>query len=285
MASLRETMAEHGFESNDDYEFQVRCLLNGPAEGIRTLSVEGDGERRKTAFATALGHALGRDHVLYHDFSDRSRPLPEVILPDAEDEYGRKAPPIDPLDDVVSHACALSEAETVVLILDQLQMADFREHIRIHRLVRDRCWQIRDAVYDASRRNLLLILISEDPLYHSLQRASYRVWVSRVSERRVVYRPAEFGLASDAVPLFAALGELFQTLGTAPTRSEFEKLLHDLTHQVQTEIDLRHALFGRCEGMALERLTDEDADSAFVRVIEALRAYLGTEQIEVGGGV
>jgi hypothetical protein len=283
MASLRETMARNGFESNDDYEFQVRCLLNGPADGIRTLSIEGDGGRRKTAFATALAHALERPHVLYHDFADRSRVLPEVILPEAEDEYGRKEPPIEPLDDIVSHACALSEAEGVVLILDQLQVADFREHIRIHRLVRDRRWQVRDAAHDASRKHLLLFLISEEPLYHSLQRASFRVWVSRVSERRLDYRPADFGLGSDATPLFARLGELFETLGAAPTRSELEKLLHDLTRHVQTETDLRHALFGRCEGLDRARLFGAGTDAPLAGVIEALCAYIGTEQIEIGG--
>ncbi|WP_295879191.1 hypothetical protein [uncultured Thiohalocapsa sp.] len=283
MASLRETMARNGFESNDDYEFQVRCLLQGPADGIRTLSIEGDGERRKTAFATALAHALERPHVLYHDFADRTRALPEVILPEAQDEYGRKEPPIEPLDDIVSHACALSEAEGVVLILDQLQAADFREHIRIHRLVRDRRWQVRDAGYDANPRHLLLFLISEEPLYHALQRASFRVWVSRVSERRLIFRPAEFGLASDAVPLFAALGELFRALAAAPTRSEMQKLLHDLIHQVQTEADLCHAVFGRCEGIDRQRLFAADTAPALTAVIDALRAYIGTEQIEIGG--
>jgi hypothetical protein len=283
MASLRETMARNGFESNDDYEFQVRCLLNGPADGIRTLSIEGDGGRRKTAFATALAHALERPHVLYHDFADRSRALPEVILPEAQDEYGRKGAPIEPLDDIVSHACALSEAEGVVLILGQLQVADFREHIRIHRLVRDRRWQVRDAAYDASRKHLLLFLISEEPLYHSLQRASFRIWVSRTSERRLLYRPAEFGLGSDAMPLFARLGELFEAVGAAPTRGELEKLLHDLTRQVQTEADLRHALFGRCEGVDRARLFGAGTEATLTGVIEALRVYIGTEQIEIGG--
>ena len=283
MASLRETMARNGFESNDDYEIQVRCLLHGPADGIRALSIEGDGERRKTAFATALAHSLERPHVLYHDFADRSRALPDVILPEGQDEYGRKEPPIEPLDDIVSHACALSEAEGVVLILDQLQVADFREHIRIHRLIRDRRWQVRDASYDANKKHLLLFLISEEPLYHSLQRASFRVWVSRVSERRITYRPAEFGLASDAVPLFAALGDLFVALDAAPTRSELGKLLDDLTHHVQTETDLRHALFGRCEGVDRGRLFGADAEAPLTRVIDALRAYIGTEQIEIGG--
>lgn len=283
MVSLRENMARHGFESNDDYDFQVRCLLHGPADGIRTLSIEGDGERRKTAFATALAHALERPHVLYHDFADRSRALPDVILPDAEDEYGRKEPPIEPLDDIVSHACALSEAEGVVLILDQLQVADFREHIRIHRLIRDRRWLVRDASYDANPKHLLLFLISEEPLYHALQRASFRVWVSRVSERRVRFRPTDFGMGADALPLFGALTDLFQALDAAPTRGELDRLLDDLTRHVQTESDLRHALFGRCEGMDQQRLHRPDVAPALTRVIDALRAYIGTEQIEIGG--
>jgi hypothetical protein len=283
MASLRETMAEHGFESNDDYEFQVRCLLDGSTETIRTLSIEGDGERRKTAFATALGHALEAAHVLYHDFSDDAPPMPAILLPPTQDEYGREEPPIEPLDDVVSTACAFSEAERTVLILDQLQCADFRDHIRIHRLIRDRRWLVRDAPYHASVRNLLLFLISEDALYHALKRLSFRVWVGRVSERRVVFRPAEFGFGSDAVLLFGALTDLFDALGMTPTRTELARLLDDLTHHVQTESHLRHALFGRCEGIDRERLMRADLDAPLARVIDELRRFVGIEAIELGG--
>lgn len=283
MSSLRERMADNGFESNDDYEFQARCLLQAKPDTIRTLNIDGDSERRKTAFANALAHSLDFAHVLYHDFSDRTPPQPEVILPEAEDEYGRKEPAIEPLDDIASQACAFSEAEPTVLILDQLQMADFREHIRIYRLIRDRQWLVRDAPYYANARNLVLFLISEAPLYHSLQRASLRVWVSRVSERRVDFAPAEFGLDADAVPLFDALTELFRALDAAPTRGEFERLLRDITDHVQTETHLRHALFGRCEGIARERLNDDATAQRLSTVVDRLRDYLGAEQIVIGG--
>ncbi|UHD14334.1 hypothetical protein [Thiocapsa bogorovii] len=233
MSTLRASMAEHGFESNDDYDFQVRCLLKGAPNRIRTLSIQGDGERRKTAFATALAHALDTPHILYHDFSDEEPPRPEVILPPGTDEYGRKASPVDPLDDIVSQACALSEAESTVLILDQLQAADFREHIRVHRLIRDRRWLVRDAPYYANPRNLLLFLISEAPLYHSLQRESFRVWVGRVSERRVTLSPEELGLGVDAAPLLDALNDLFCAVDASPTRSEVARLLEDLISETQ----------------------------------------------------
>lgn len=280
MTTLRESMAEHGFESNDDYDFQVRCLLKGMPKRIRALNIQGDGERRKTAFATALAHALDTPHILYHDFSDNEPPTPEVILPPGVDEYGRQASPIEPLDDVVSQACALSEADSTVLILDQLQAADFREHIRVHRLIRDRHWLVRDAPYYANARNLLLFLISEAPLYHSLQRESFRVWVGRHSERRVALSPAELGLDPDAVPLLDALNDLFQAIDAAPTRSEVSRLLGDLTSRVQTEDHLRDALFGRCDGIERERLKAPDLVPVLGRVIERMRDYVGFDEVK-----
>jgi len=276
-------MASNGFESNDDYEFQSRCLLQAPIDKIRTLSIEGDSERRKTAFATALAHSLDFAHVLYHDFSDQSPPQPEVVLPETKDEYGRKEPAIEPLDDIASQACAFSEADPTVLILDQLQMADFREHIRIHRLIRDRQWLVRDAPYYANPRNLVLFLISEETLYHSLQRASFRIWVGRVSERRIDFSPNEFALEADARPLFTALTELFRALDAAPTRGEFEHLLRDLIEQVQTAAHLRHALFGRCEGIDRKRLYGDAVTPQIDAVIDSLHDYLAAEQIVIGG--
>lgn len=281
MPSLRESMAENGFESNDSYEFQVHCLLDSPTDGLRTLAIEGDCERRKTAFANALAHSLPFKHVLYHDFSDEA-PAPEIILPPTQDELGREEPPIDPLDDIASHACALSEGESTILILDQLQIADFRDHIRIHRLIRDRRWLVRDAPYFANPKNLLLFLISEEPLYHALARASFRVWISRVSERYIVFRPADFDLGSDAFPLFAAIETLFRALGAAPTRGELKLILHDLQRHVRTADDLRRCLFGRCEGIERETLHNSEHDEVLGEVVRCLIDWLDTEQIVLG---
>ncbi len=269
MSSLREKLTEQGFESNDDYEFQLRCLLESPTRGIRTLNIEGDGERRKTAFANALAHALDFPHVLYHDFTDTHPPLPEVILPPSRDEMGREEPPIAPLDQIVSEACAQSEGEPTVLILDQLQAADFREHLRIHRLIRHGDWNVLDGRYFANPRHLLLFLISEEPLYHSLRKESFRIWIGRASERQVNYHPSEFGFAQDTQPLFDALADLFRTLGSAPTRSEFTHLLHDLQLPARTIEHLQLTLYGRIEGIDRQALADPSLAEQLTKTIEA----------------
>jgi len=283
MASLRDKMAEHGFESNDDYEFQLRCLLGSPANGIRTLSIEGDGERRKTAFAIALARALGIPHVLYHDFTDAPPPQPEVILPPSRDELGRTAAPIEPLDQIVIEACAQSEGDPTVLILDQLQAADFREHIRLQRLAGHAVWPTRDQGYQANPRHLLLFLIAEEPLYHALQKESFRVWIGRLSERQGFYDPAEFGLGPEALTLFEALGELFRRLDCAPTRSEFSRVLHDLQHHTRTAEQLQLTLYGRVEGADRLALRDPALAGELTRVMAASQTLLLAEHIELSG--
>lgn len=283
MPNLREKMAEHGFESNDDYEFQVRCLLESPTRGLRTLNIEGDSERRKTAFAHALARALDFPHRIYHDFTDRHPPLPDLILPPSKDELGREEPPIEPLDQAVSEACDQSEGEPTILILDQLQAADFREHIRIHRLIADCGWEVRGGRYDANPRQLLLFLISETPLYHAIQRDSFRVWIGRVSERRVEYKASDFGLGTEAEPLFHALATLFRTLGSAPTRSELTHILNDLQLHVRTPEHLKLSLFGRSESLGWEALADAALDQPLVAVVEAAQTLLVGEHIELRG--
>ena len=283
MPSLREKMADHGFESNDDYEFQVRCLLESPTRGLRALNIEGDSERRKTAFANALSRALDFPHCLYHDFTEQHPPPPDLILPPSRDELGRAEPPIEPLDQTVSEACAQSEGEPTVLILDQLQAADFREHMRIHRLIADCAWEVRGGHYYANPRHLLIFLISEAPLYHALQKESFRVWISRRSERQIDYRPEDFGLGEEAEPLFVALGTLFRTLGTAPTRSELTHILHDLQLHVRTPEHLRLCLYGRSEGLGRDALADPALAGPLAAVVAAAQALLVGEHIELRG--
>lgn len=276
-------MAENGFESNDDYEFQLRCLLESPARGIRTLNITGEGERRKTAFANALARSLDFPHVLYHDFTDQSPPLPDVILPPSRDELGREDPPIEPLDQIVSEACAQSEGDPTVLILDQLHAADFREHIRIHRLVSSCYWDIRDGRYFANPRHLLLFLISEEPLYHALQKESFRVWINRVSERHLNYRPDEFGLSPMAQPLFDAISQLFRALDAAPTRSELARILSDLQLHVRTTEHLQLSLFGRTEGLERAAIASPEHQPSLAAVVDAAQKLLVTEHIELSG--
>ena len=135
---------------------------------------------------------------------------------------------------MLSEACAFSLAEDSILILDQLQAADFRDQIRIYQLLQSGVWQTRDCTNHANPRHLLVVLISEQELYHSLRKSSFRIWVNRISEQAVDYRPEEFGLAADAEPMMAALAELFGGLGVTPTRSEYSKLLQDVGRNVRT---------------------------------------------------
>lgn len=279
MSSLREKMAQHGFESNDDYSFQVHCFLQSPTKQVRALNVDGDSERRKTAFANALAQALEFKNILYHDFTQTKPVLPDVILPPSRDEMGREEPPIDPLDQIVSEACAESEGERTVLILDQLQAADFREHLRINSLICNGSWAFRDARYYANRRHLYLFLISEEPLYHALQKASFRLWVNRVCERRIDYEPADFGLGPEAKPLFQALTRLFRALDSGPTPSEFRKILVDIQLRVRTSDHLRHSLFGWAEDVDRRRLYDDALLPALGAVVDEIEAFVGAEVI------
>ncbi|MFW2373274.1 MAG: hypothetical protein ACN4GM_09140, partial [Gammaproteobacteria bacterium] len=78
MQLLKQRLAEYGFESRDNYDYEVQCLLDTPNDSIRCLNVDGDPGRRKTAFAHALGQALEYEHLLYYEFGCDS-PQPEVI--------------------------------------------------------------------------------------------------------------------------------------------------------------------------------------------------------------
>jgi hypothetical protein len=281
MPNLRETMADFGFESNEDYDYQVRCLLQAPFAGIRCLNIEGDSKRRKTAFATALADALAYPHILYHDCSEQRPPQPDFILPPSKDEMGRQVPPIESLDQRFAEACGFSEAENTVLILDQLQAADFRDHIRIYQFVTSGDWTFRDSTHHANRAHLLLFLISEEAVYHSLQKHSFRIWVSSVSHRFIPYEPQDFGLSEEARPLMEELAGLFQALGMSPTRSEYTQLLHDIHERVRSREGLRHSIYGWTEGVDRSALYAEPLIPQMDRVVEALLGYLGCHEVEL----
>ncbi|QIK39127.1 hypothetical protein GWK36_05770 [Caldichromatium japonicum] len=282
MSALSAKLAEYGFESNDDYDYLVRCLFATPYTGIRLLNIEGDGERRKTAFAVALARALDYPQILYHDFTDTHPPLPDVILPPTRDELGRMEPPIEPLDRVVSEACAHSEGEPTALIVDQLQAADFREHLRLYRLIKEGIWEVRGAPYVANPRHLFVILISKAPIYHSLRKEGFRLWIGRLPDRRTPFQPADFGLGPEAEAVFAAINRLFELFDVAPTHGELARLLVDLRLHVRTLEHLRLSLYGRLESVEREQLNDERTQDAQQQLLDTARAWLLVEHIEYG---
>lgn len=278
--SLRRKLAEHGFESNDDYEHAIRCLLEQPGDALRVLHVDGLAGRRKTAFAQALGAALDYPKVLYHDFSDPvPAPQPAPVADAASP--GPTEPPPGPFERAMTEACAYSEAEPTMLILDQLQEAPFAEHLRLHRFAQSREWSNVLGSVQAHARNFLLVLVSEQPLYHSLARCSFRVWTD-AQRAWQDYRPADHGLGPEATALFEALAGLFEVLAAAPTPSEFAQLLDDVLQRVRSEDMLRQSVFGRVEQVERPRLYSPEALPRLRGVLDEVERLLGAERVELG---
>jgi hypothetical protein len=274
-------MADYGFESNDDYDYQLRCLLNSPLKGIKTINVEGHKGRRKTAFANALGRALEYPHLFYYDFTQQGNIEGRVILPPSEDEHGIQAPPVSDFDHVLSETCAFSEGEQTVLIIDQLQAADFKDHIRIYHFIKDRQWSYSDTTLQANVNNLLLILLSEEPLYHSLQKSSFRLWINAVSTAQKSYIPADFERYDDILPVMEALGAVFSQLEVSPTFSEYKNILHDIEFHVHTEPQLIHSLYGWMEGINRELLYSRQMQPLLQNIIEQIQKYQGMDELVI----
>ena len=278
--SLRDRMTEHGFESNIDYGYHVRCLLSQPAEQIPALNVEGDSGRRRTAFATALAAALEYPRCVYHDFTQEHDPA-AAGAPRAVNDDGSKEPPIPAFERAMSDACAFSEGEKTVLILDQLQAADFREHMRLYRFLVERQWHFRDATFAANPQNLIVMLISEESLYHSLQKVSFSVWVPRAAVGEADYRPEDFGLGPEAAEMMTALGSLFRELGVQPTPSEFRRLLNDIQNNVRTADELLHSIYGWTEGVDRVLLLSERIQRRAAELMPVIEEYVGVEHVEL----
>jgi hypothetical protein len=279
--NLRRALAQHGFESNDDYEFALRCLFEAELSHLRVLHIDGTAGRRKTAFATALARALEYPHILYHDFTRTEPQAPVVVVPETDEETGPLEPPMSAFERVVTEACAYSEAARTVLVLDQLQAADFADHIRLHRFADTGEWSHGSATVVANPRNLLVALISEQPLYHSLARIGFRIFTD--AQRAFLdYRPQDYGLGDDALPLFSALSALFSAADLSPTPGEFSRLLDDLLKRVRSEEHLRQSLFGRIENVDRPRLYAPEIHPALGGVIDALNEYLGHDEIKLG---
>lgn len=278
--SLRRKLAEFGFESNDDYDFPLRCLFEAEPEHLRLLHIDGQAGRRKTAFANALGHALDYPRLLYHDFSQpepSSVPI-TVTLDDGGSETMEASLPV--FERVMVEACGYSEAEPCLLVLDQLQAAPFADQIRLYHFARSGEWTGPGGSAIANRQNLLLALISEQPLYHSLARLSFRIWTD--AQRAFLdYRPEDFGLGPDATHLFAAVIAVFEALPANPTPTEFGRLLQDLLGRVGSEDQLRQAIFGRIEQVDRARLYAPELSPLLRACVDELARFLGQEHIEL----
>ncbi len=278
--NLRRRLALHGFESNDDYEFALRLLFEAQLVGVRCLNVAGESGRRKTALAQALAAALEYEHVLYHDFSRKDALTPTLIVDPESGEAQATELPASAFDRVITEACAYSEGARVILILDQIQASDFRDQIALYQFAQTREWSGGIGTVIANPATLLLVLISEEPLYHSLQKISFRVWAD-ASGGSLDFDPRDYGLDLDAQPLFVALGELFRQIGQAPTPSEFHNILADLLQRVRSVDQLRTSLFGWIENLDRDRLHASILKPTCEQVIAHLDRLIGVEQVDL----
>src|SRR3569623_1135236 len=281
--TLRKVLALHGRESNDVYDFPLRCLFNAPQEHLRSLNLTGSHGRRKTAFAYALGLALDYPHRLYHDFSAAEPPPPPIVLSGETTEATESLEaPLSAFERAGTEACAYSEGARTILVLDQLQAADFLEHIRLYHFVASREWSTGQGTVVAQAKNLLLVLISEEPLYHSLAKVSFRLHTD-AGRGASGYRPEDFGLPAAAAEFMAALDAVFDAVGAAPTPSEYRHILADLHSQVRTVEQLRQCLYGWTEGLDRAALYARAVEPLLEAAQHALDRYSGIEEIELGG--
>jgi hypothetical protein len=278
-SDLGKRLAAHGFASNADYRYPVHCALSAPVEQLRCIIVEGEAGRRKTAFANALAHSLDYDHVLYHEFTTRPETrTPVRIAPPPEEEEGMGEPPVDELDRIVSEACARSEGEPTVLILDQLQLAEFREHLRITEFIGSHHWSYADVTLKANPASLLIMLISEEVLYHSLQQLSFKLWVDSGSAPSGRLEPTMLGLAEEAREMLEALEAICDTLNVHPTLTEYRRLIHDIHAHVGGIEDLRTSIYGWIEGVDRRHLMSDYVQRVLDRHWPVIVGYLGLDE-------
>lgn len=279
--TLRSKLAEFGFESNDDYDHALRCLFGQPVSHLRVLHVDGNAGRRKTAFAQALGRALDYPQVLYHDFSatEAAAPVQPIVLEDGS--FGTPEAPPSGFERAMTEACAYSEASPTLLILDQLQAAHFADQQRLYNFVMKREWAGSTGPASANAKNLVLALISEQPLYHSLAKCSYRVWTD--AQRAFLdYRPPDYGLGAEAQGFFSAIAAVCIALPAAPTPSEFANVVSDLLNFARSEDQIRQSLFGRIESLDRARLYAPEVAPALRDVLTELERLLGADQVSLG---
>lgn len=279
--SLRTRLAEFGFESNDDYDHALRCLFGQQLTHLRVLHVDGTAGRRKTAFAQALGRAMDYPHVLYHDFSANEPPpsAHPIVLEDGSLGVPEAAP--SAFERVMTEACAYSEASQTLLILDQLQAAHFADQARLYNFVMNREWSNSAGSASANARNLVLVLISEQALYHSLAKCSYRIWTD--AQRAFLdYRPGDYGLGTEAQGFFAAIATVCVALPASPTPSEFSNVISDLLHHARSEEQIRQSLFGRIENLERARLYAPELAPPLRALLVELERLLGADEVSLG---
>lgn len=280
MSALKDKLAEYGFDSPENHDYAVQRFLTNPTHYVRCLNIEGDAGRRRTAFAHALAQVLDTNHVLYFEFGAEP-PKPQLVRVH-EGEDLPSEPPTSAFDRVMTEACALSEAEKTVLIIDQMHKAPFREHIRLYEFIKSNVWAYSDVRFYANVTNLQIYMISAESIYHSLQQHSFRIWVGAQSHEGGFPSLMEAGLDEGCAIWLEPLNKLLEQLGVSPSLQQYRRLVFDVANCVRSREQLRVSIFGWIENIDYNRLAARTMVPYLDAVLAALVASMGVhEEIEL----
>lgn len=282
MQSLKSRLSQYGFTSGESYDHGVQCFLRNPTQHIRCLHIDGDCGRRRSAFGHALANALQAPQVIYYEFGKDKQVAQIIRIQEGEEII--EEPPVDALDRVLTEACAQSEAEKTVLVLDQLHKTPFLNHIRLYEFLQSGLWQYSDVQYQANITNLSVYLISDEPLYHSLQSCSFRLWINEANRTRVNISAADLGLNEESGSWLPLLQKLMLKMQLAPTLDEYQHLAFDIEQHVHSLSQLKVSLFGWVENIDRVELESDALKTCLNDVLEAILRGKGVpEEIEISG--
>ena len=282
MYTLKQRMEQNGFISHKDYEYALSCLNNPAIDHIKTLNIEGEAGRRKSAFANALGHALDYKHILYFEFGQENNS--PIIIQYDEENQSVDTDPMQEFEKIVIETCALSEAETTVLILDQLHLATFKDHMSLYSFISSKTWTSGDNTYIANPTNLIIMIISEAEIYHALQQCSFKIWVDSLNQPGKAPTHYELDLDVSASTWIDAVAEIFKHLNLNPTLNAYQKIAYDIEHHVRSADQLRISIYGWVEGVNYPQLFSEEMEALFLNAQLTIEDYIGIEDaIELSG--
>ncbi|MDH5423380.1 MAG: hypothetical protein OEY29_00130 [Gammaproteobacteria bacterium] len=282
MYSLKQRMEQYGFISHKDYEYALRCMNNSAAMHIKTLNIEGEPGRRKTAFANALAHALDYQHIHYFEFGLEKKSPVLIQIDNTE-----KTVDVDPMEDfekIIIETCALSEAEKTILILDQLHLASFKDHMHLSSFITSKTWNHGGNQYIANPANLIIMMISETEIYHALQQCSFKIWVDSLYQPGKAPEHHELKLEPSAQQWIDTIAQIFTALSLCPTLNTYQKIAFDIEHHVRSADQLRISLYGWVEGISYPALFSDEMNELFASAQTAIENYIGIEEpIEMSG--
>lgn len=277
---LKSLLSQNGFTSGESYDHAVQCFLNNPADHIRCMHIDGDCGRRRTAFAHALAKTLQVSQLIYYEFG-KDRPVPQIIRVQEGEEIIEE-PPVDALDRVLTEACAQSEAESTVLILDQLHKTQFLNHIHLYEFLQTGLWQYSDVQFQANLLNLSVYLISDEPLYHSLQSCSFRLWINETNQAVINTLAEDLGLDKRNCQWLKPVQKLLSKVGVSPALEEYQRLAFDIEQHIHNKQQLKISLFGWLENIDRTKLESEDLQPYLDNVLDAILQSKGVhEEIEI----